>query len=593
MFFDEKFIDELKGKINIVDVVGKYCALKRRGNNHWACCPLPGHSEKTPSFTVNEPGQFFKCFGCGRGGDVITFMMTMENLDYVGAVKHLAEQAGMQLPDDDRDYEKTAKDRNDRDRMLALMKTTAFFYCHNLATEQALPHRKYLQSRKIDKGAITAFGLGASTDWDSLPRHLKEKGFTEEEMVKCGVCAKNDRGEVYDSLGGRLIIPIINNMKNVIAFGGRLLDKKPTMAKYKNTQETELFVKNRTLYNINNLKKERAKGLLSEIIMVEGYMDTISVYQAGFHNVVASMGTSLTLEQARMLKRYADTVLISYDGDGAGQKATIRGLEILKNEGLNVKVVCLPEGLDPDDVIKTQGAEGYAKLLEESIPLVDFKIKNLKKTFNLKDTGDKRRYISEALKIISEIDSASEREDLLRKLGKDTDTTFVSLQRDLERTESGTPEKGEQNPVDIITKTSDGAENAERFLLCACLFNKSYAAKLNLYEMTFTSPTREKLADIISENRDNGKEIYPATVASLLGQDELEEYNAVLSSGDMIFGERIEEKYFGDCVTLLEQQRLKSELSALNKLFEEETDLEKRKNIAKMIAGLTIKMRKY
>ncbi len=592
MFFNEKFIDELKQKTNIVDVIGRYCALKKRGSNHWACCPLPGHSEKTPSFTVNEPGQFFKCFGCGRGGDVITFMMIMENLDYVGAVKHLAEQAGMQLPDDDRDYEKAAKERNDRERMLSLMKTTALFYCHNLSSEEALPHRKYLESRKIDGATVTAFGIGASTDWESLPRHLKESGFTESEMIKCGVCAKNDRGELYDSLGGRLIIPIINNMKNVIAFGGRLLEKKPTMAKYKNTQETELFVKNRTLYNINNLKKERAKGLLSEIIMVEGYMDTISVYRAGFHNVVASMGTSLTVEQARTLKRYADTVLISYDGDGAGQKATIRGLEILKNEGLNVKVVRLPEGLDPDDVIKTKGAEGYRKLLDESIPLVDFKILNLKREYDLRDTGDKRRYISEALKIISECDSASEKEDLLRKLGKGTDTTFVALQRDLERMgNSDKPE--ERREEEVMQKSSDGAENAERFLLCACLFNKAYASKLNLFDVNFTSPTREKLADIISDYRDRGKDIYPATISSLIKEDELEEYNAVLSSGDMIFGERIEEKYFGDCLALLEQQRLKSELSALNKLFEEETDIEKRKNIAKMIATVTIKMKKY
>lgn len=595
MALDEKFIEELKLKNNIVDIVGKYCVLKKRGNSHWACCPLPGHSERTPSFTVNEAGQFFKCFGCGRGGDVITFVRTMENLDYIGAVRLLAENAGMAMPDDDRDYKKRESDKQSRDRLLSLTKDAALFYVHNLSDPKAKPHNDYLAFRGIERRTVTAFGIGASLDKTSLPAYLASKGYTEEEMLKCGVCQKrvDDDGSsyVYDALWGRLIIPIINNLGYVIAFGGRSLEKKPDFAKYKNTQETELFIKNRTLYNINNLKKEKAKNGLSSIIMVEGYMDAISVYNAGFKNVVASMGTSLTIEQARLLKRFAPTVLISYDGDGAGQKATIRGLEILQNEGIEVRVVTLPEGLDPDDVIRKFGAEAYEKLLDDSLPLVDFKIKNLKKAYNLTETSGKRKYIAEAVKVIAERPTESEREELLRKLGRDTNTTYESLSRDTERFMSG--KTVEEMPEENVAQSKDGISGAERFVLCALLFNKQYAKDINLYDYDFQDPVRNKIADIINEARENEKPIFPSSIATLFGENELVEYNAVLSSGDNVFGSDGETRYFSDCVSKMMKNKLETELAQLNEVFRAETDTEKRKEIVGAIAKITAKLAKY
>ena len=604
MSFDEKFITELKAKNDIVDVVGKYCVLKKKGSvNHWACCPLPGHSEKTPSFTVNEAGQFFKCFGCGRGGDVITFVMIMENLDYPGAVKYLADRAGLKMPDDDRDYKQVAKDRSEHERALLLMKTTALYYVHNLRSEAAEPHRQYLAERGIDAKTANAFGLGASTDMFSLVSYLREKGFKDEEMIKYGVCQQNTSGKgktyTYDALSGRLIIPIINNLDNVIAFGGRLLEKKPNFAKYKNTKETDIFIKNRTLYNINNLKKEKAKGKLSDIIMVEGYMDTISVYQGGFKNVVASMGTSLTLEQARILKRYADTVLISYDGDGAGQKATIRGLEILKNEGIEVKVVSLPDGLDPDDVIKKRGAAAYDELLKNAVPLVDFKLKNLRRDYDLRDVSQKRKYIAEAVKIILQEDSEAVREDLLRKLSAVTGMTYASLKRDSERAEENAEraeekieeqEKRRREEVSPTEKT-DGLTNAEKFVLCAALFSKSYAKDVNLDKIDFIDPLRIKIADLVQSYRDEGREIFPAALAKSFSDEELAGYNAVLAAGDPVFGTAGEQRYFADCVVALKRRALDREIAELNAVYKAETDIGKREDIAAAIRALTNKLR--
>lgn len=602
MAFDEKFITELKAKNEITEVVGKYCVLKKRGNiNHWACCPLPGHSEKTPSFTVNEAGQFFKCFGCGRGGDVITFIMIMENLDYPGAVKYLADRAGLKLPDDERDYKEISKERSRRERMLSLIKTAALYYVHNLRSAKAEVHRKYLAERGVDAKTATAFGLGASTDMFSLVEHLRGKGFKDDEMVDCGVCQRktNDKGTfVYDALAGRLIIPIINNLDSVIAFGGRLLEKKPEFAKYKNTKETEIFIKNRTLYNINNLKKERAKGNLSEVIMVEGYMDTISVYGGGFKNVVASMGTSLTTEQARILKRYVNTVLISYDGDGAGQKATIRGLEILRNEGLEVKVVRLPEGLDPDDVIKRMGAQAYGEMLKNAVPLIDFKLDNLKKDYDLNDISSRRKYTAEAIKIISGEKSESLREELLRKLSAVTGTTYAALQRDVERTAEEVAKEEEKNGLkeelrrkeNLPPEKNDGLSGAEKFILCAALFSKSYAAKVNLDKLSFTDPLRIKIADMVQALRDEGKEIFPAAISKSFTDEELAGYNDVLSCGDRIFGTPIEKKYFSDCVTAVNRYALEKEIKELNAIYAAETDVEKRKDIVSAIAVMTTKL---
>ena len=325
--------------------------------------------------------------------------------------------------------------------------------------------------------------------------------------------------------------------------------------------------------------------------MVEGYMDAISVYNAGFKNVVASMGTSLTVEQARLLKRYAGTVLISYDGDGAGQKATVRGLEILQKEGLEVRVVTLPDGLDPDDVIKKFGAEAYGKLLDESLPLVDFKIRNLKKEYNLNDTSGKRKYVAEAIKVIAERPTESEREDLLRKLGKDTDTTYESLRRDAESLISGkTPERDEPNE---IPESKDGIINAERFVLCAALFDKPYAKSFNLYGYEFGNPVRNKIADMVTESRENGTRLFPSSISAALSEDELAELNAVLSSGDNVFGSDGEERYFADCASLIMKSKLASELAQLNEVFKTETDTAKRKEIVAAIAKVTAKLAKY
>lgn len=587
--FDEKFISELKSKNNIIDVVGRYCVLKRQGSvNYWACCPLPGHTEKTPSFCVNEPGQFYHCFGCGKSGDVIKFIEETESLNFVESVKFLADKCGMQMPQSDGYNEDAAKkEQAKKERLFSLLKSTAHYYVKNLYSADAEKMRDYLASRGFDAKTVKTFGIGASLNYYGLVDHLKSEGFTEEEGLETGVFERNLKtNSVYDAVAGRIIIPIINQMGKVVAFGGRILEKKG-MAKYKNTKETKIFNKRKILYGINNLKNLKRDGELNYVIMVEGYMDVIALYSAGFKNAVASMGTSLTLEQAKLLKRYTSKILVSYDGDAAGQNATIRSLDIFANEGFEVKIVNIPSPKDPDDVIRQDGADAYQKLLDEAVPLIDYKFALIKKGKNLSDITDKRKFVQESLKYISSIKDAFMREEFLKKLRDESGITYESLKRDLESGIAGITEtelseqKFEIKPLDV----SDKYAKAERFILASIIYRKSYASKYN-FSLYFNHPAREKIIEAF-ETRG---EVTPESLLSIVGEDGVEELNSVLSAGSGVFDTAAEEKYYKDSLKLVKRANIEREISELNKIYSKETDLQKRQALADLILKKTTKL---
>ena len=467
----QEFLITLKEKTNIVDIAGGYLSLERRGQNYWACCPF--HHEKTPSFAINGADQFYHCFGCGESGDVIKFVCAMENIEFIDGVKLLAERANLTLPDTGFDTGKTVEAKRKRDEILKILNDSAHFYLNNLNSGKAEEHIEYILKRGISSATVRNFGIGASLNFFDLPKFLLSKGYDRRDIVDSGAVNDVD-GRLTDAQGGRLIIPIISAMGEVIGFGGRAL-KKVDFGKYKNTKDTEVFNKRKTLYNLNLLKKLRKTQTISSVIVVEGYMDTISLYQAGFKNVVASMGTSLTQEQARLIKRYSENVYISYDGDGAGQKANLRGLEILKDNGLNVKVVPLPEGLDPDDVIKQFGAEGYQKCLDKALPLIEYKLLSAKRQYDLSVTDDKLKYVSEAMNIIRTADSAAGQEELLKKLREETGITYESLKRDLNSSAASNPPKPAEEPARKRSDKSPVTLRASRFVTAAFLFGAKFA----------------------------------------------------------------------------------------------------------------------
>ncbi len=585
------FLRTLKEKNDIIEVLGGYVPLDRRGGQYWACCPF--HHEKTPSFAVNQADQFYHCFGCKESGDVIKFVQEIESTDFMGAVRILAARAKMEVPQSNFDTEDALRKKKKRDNMAKILLDSARFYLANLYSgdERADVHLEYIAKRELSPTTVKKFGLGASLDFNSLPEYLAGKGYFKEDLIDSGVLAVNDRGRLYDAQGGRLIFPIINAFDEVVGFGGRVL-QKTDFAKYKNTKETPLFDKSRTLYNINLLKKLKREQSITEVIVVEGYMDTLSLYQAGFKNVVASMGTSLTKEQARLIKRYAENVLISYDGDFAGQKADLRGLEILDSVGLQVKVVPMPDGLDPDDVAK-QGAEAYQKCLDAAMPLVDYRLHSLERKFDLTKTEEKRRFISSALKIVKAVESASVREELIKKLRDKTGVSYSALERDLQSVKT----EGEEEaplPKEQLAEVAAGADKqqkAKRFILAAKLFSAPYAAGISLEELPFSDETHIIIASYICQREERGEKIRPSELFELLDESSAE-FNAILdlNYGDKLSGE-VAERFFKDSVKTLRLEVIEKAIADCNAQYAAETDLERRREISKTLQSLVAKQK--
>lgn len=583
MAVNQEFIQILKDKLNIVEVAGNYISLDKKGATYWACCPF--HHEKTPSFAINESDQYYHCFGCGASGDVIKFVSEMENFDFMDAVKMLAERAGLQIPQTDFDNDKTAMLKKKRDTLLKIMNDCAHFYLDNLNSGKAEAHIEYILQRKIPSHIVRTFGLGASLNFGDLPKFLLSKGYSKQDMLDSGTVNEVE-GRLVDAQGGRLIYPIINAMDEVVAFGGRVL-KKTDFAKYKNTKETLIFNKSKTLYNINLLKKLKRSQTIKEVIMVEGYMDTISLYQAGFKNVVASMGTSLTQEQARLVKRYTDTVLISYDGDGAGQKANMRGLEILKETGVNVKVVPLPEGLDPDDVIKQRGKEGYQKCLDSAMPLIDYKLLATKRGYDLTKTEDKRRYVSEAIKIIRTSESAAEQEDLLKNLRDQTGITFEALNRELlslpraeEKVKESRPVRQDQSSMPL---------KASRFVVASMLFGAKYAEVFDAADIPFESDVHAIIARYVLSKKLLEERVQVSELFDVFEENtpDYAELTKILdyAEGDRLKGE-VAAKYFADCIKQLKLNDIDKKINAAMAQIEKLTNVTERAALAAELQSL-------
>ena len=571
--FDTKFIEELKNKNDIVDVAGKYVQLEQRGGSYWGRCPF--HHEKTPSFSINSAGQFYYCFGCHKSGDVISFIMELESLDFGDAVKFLAERAKMPLPEVKYDDEKIKEQKKYRERLLSVVRDTALFYVANLRSKDAVKHNEYVIKRGFNQDIVKKFALGASLNFNDLPEYLLEKGYTYKEMLDGGVVAVKD-GRYYDALGGRLVIPMINQFNQVIAFSGRLLEKAD-FAKYKNTSETPVFSKSNTLFNINNLKKLKNEKGLDSVIIVEGHLDVISLVQAGFENVVASMGTSLTKDQARILKRYTEKVLISYDGDFAGQKAAIRGLEILKEEGLEVKVVALPDGMDPDDVVKKLGKDAFKSCLNDAKPLIDFKIDILKKTFDVKSIDGKRKFVSSAIKVIRESGSPAEQEDLLKAVRDYTGITYESLQRELFN-EKPTA-KVVQPTVEFTDNTGDKLTIASRAILSAYLFNKPFANETDIDKIEFELPVHKEIQQFIIDKKKENKEVRFNDLYEIVSDGDLEEISKIAGMETDENKHFDEKQYFFDCLNTVRKHVINVKIERLTALFTSETDIDKRKQL--------------
>ena len=583
--FGTEFLEELKSRANIVRVIQKYVPLERKGRNFWGRCPF--HHEKTPSFAVNEENQFYHCFGCSASGDVIKFVIEMESVDFMDAVRILCEDCGMKMPELSHNLGEIEMEKKLKDRLHRLLKETANFYYRCLHADFGKEAKDYLLNRGVKESLMREFGLGYAPDYESSIRHLQEKGYTAEELKLAGV-AGSDKGRLFDFLGERLIFPIQNAFADVIAFGGRVM-VKTDFAKYKNTQETKLFVKSKNLYALNILKSVKQEKGLESCIMVEGYMDTIALHQAGFKNTVASMGTSLTKDQARLLKRYTDRVYICYDGDAAGQKATIRGLDILGVEGINVRVISIPDGLDPDELIQERGTDAFRMCIEQSLPLVDFKLLTLKKQFDIKGTEGRRKYTIEALKVISEIKNSTEQEDCLKLLRTETGFTLESLQRDLISVKEQDFQAVISAPPPENTDIDPNVKAIRVMLYCLLKSLRPLDGLTDLLPHIKLSYHRQ-IADYLKECSDKNTKPVPSLIYEFVEESGVDEIVRVLSSGDSFASEEQLTKFYDDSMRGFEKADLEEKIADVSSRFQKETDISERNKLTVILSELMAKL---
>lgn len=408
MAFPDQFILELKQNNPIDSVMSSYVSLNRRGRNCVCLCPF--HSEKSPSCTVYMDNGSFYCFGCGTGGDVITFVMKIENLSYVEAIKFLADRAGMTMPDEAKNNETSRL----KARVLEINRTAARFFHNTLAkSPDGEKGRRYFSERQLSPATITKYGLGyAPDDWHKLSNHLKSQGYTEDELITANLCARGKNGGIYDLFRDRAIFPIIDLRGNVIAFGGRIIDGSGP--KYLNSSDTPVFKKSRNLFSLNFAKKSEEKRL----ILAEGYMDVIAINQAGFENVVATLGTALTQEQARLMSQYAEEIIIAYDSDGAGQNATHKAINLLSEVGVRTKIIRMEGAKDPDEYIKKFGAARFRQLLDKSGGAIEFELDKCANGLDINSDEGKIEYLKRCVNVLSDISSPIEREVYIGKLAE-------------------------------------------------------------------------------------------------------------------------------------------------------------------------------
>lgn len=538
MALPDSFLQELKSRCSITDIVSGYVNLKRRGRNLVGLCPF--HSEKTPSFNLYPENGSFYCFGCGVGGDVITFVMKIENLDYIEAVKFLAQRAGLEMPENSYD-DGMAKMRT---RILEANREAARYYYKQLYEPQGRHGLEYFHSRGLSDNTIKRFGLGYSPKSRfALCDYLRKLGFTDTEIVSANLAFKSSDGRrIVDRFADRVMFPIIDLRGNVIAFGGRILtDQKP---KYLNTSDTLAFKKSSNLFSLNNAKNTGDRTL----ILCEGYMDVIALNQAGFRNAVATLGTALTSEQALLIKRYADEVVICYDADEPGQKATSRAIEILRNAGLSIRIINIPDGKDPDEFIRNRGDKGpaaFRNILDNSGNDVEYRLQKLRSRYDISRPDSKAAYMADALRMISSLDSSVEQDIYVSKLSAELGIEKSAILEDLRklnRKKSGEASRkqftaltdnltGRKDTVNTEKSSNTRAAKAEEMLIAFLVFNNDMApvAKAKLPPEGFVTKFNAQLYSYVLSKIEEG--VNPCdTVTRDFTADEASRFFAITNS---------------------------------------------------------------
>lgn len=570
--FTPEFLEELKYKCDIVEVISQYVPLQKKGGRYFGCCPF--HNEKTPSFCVNNG--WYHCFGCGASGDVVKFVMEMESVSFYDAVKILSDKVGLQLPEVKLDPQYAQK-KEHGDVLKQLMRDAARYYRNNLLDEKkGNDAREYLHNRGLDDEIAKRYGLGLSLDNESMVGYMRRKGYSLKDLEECGLVGNAQRP--YDAFANRIIVPIMDSMSNVIAFGGRIYHGEKDVAKYKNSTNTTLFDKGRTIYGINFIKRDKKMNGVAykELILVEGYMDVISLGASGIKNVVACMGTALTDGQARELSRMTENLYVCYDGDGAGKKATIRNVDILSKFVQNVRVISLDEGKDPDETVREGGAEAFLKKQKEALPVIEYKLKLCADANDLGSVNGRAKYVQSALKVLKTIDNRAEREVYMDVVSKMSGVSVATLTDEAGMIRPAKIEQPKENDEEKIAKNL----RASRFVLNRIVKGEKYVDLSKIKTEWLENDLHRQVfewAKTMPEHTDMVK-----TMFSVFGYDN-EEISNILNI-NMKFADNIREAdYFNDCVLMLANEFVSKRLEQVKNGYNELSDPEaKRASIAEI-----------
>lgn len=527
MFYPEEIVEEVRSKVDIVDIVSGYVKLQKRGSNYFGLCPF--HNEKSPSFSVAPGKQIYYCFGCGAGGNAITFLMEYENYSFPEALQVLADRVGVTLPKEE--MSKEAKAQADlRATLLEINKLAANYFYYQLKHPQGKLGYDYLRNRQLSDDTIRRFGLGfANKTSDDLYRYLRDKGYTDQILKETGLVSIEERG-THDKFWNRVMFPIMDVNNRVIGFGGRVMGDG--LPKYLNSPETRLFDKSRNLYGLNYAKTSREKYLL----VCEGYMDVIAMHQAGFTNAVASLGTAFTLQHASLIKRYTDQVVLTYDSDGAGVKAALRAIPILKEAGVSAKVLNMEPYKDPDEFIKNMGADAFRERIKGAKNSFLFEIDVLKRNYNLEDPEQKTAFYNAAARKLLEFPEALERDNYIQAVSREHFINYQDLKQlvhnlgsRLGPSAAGGEKRAPSSYQERKKEKEDGPRKSQRLLLTWLIENPQLFDKIEgiITPDDFKEDLYHQVAEMVFDGHNKG-EVNPAGIMNHFINDE-EQYKTVAS----------------------------------------------------------------
>ena len=587
MRYSDEILDEVRNSNDIVDVISQYISLKRSGRNYFGLCPF--HNEKSPSFSVSPDKQIFHCFGCGVGGNVISFISKIEGIGFKEAIEVLAERANIKLPTIDNNID--SKKEELKAKVYKVNSFTAEFYHKKLYEPSSKIAQEYVKKRQLNNETLKSFKIGFSGKFDELYQALHKEGFKDEEILESGLVNKNENGKYIDRYRNRLVIPIFDERNRVIAFGGRVLDdSKP---KYINSPENIVYSKGRHLFGLNVAKKGETKRLL----IVEGYMDAISLHQRGITNVVASLGTALTTQQGWLLRKNAEQVILGFDSDGAGQTAIMRAMEVMQNMGCDMRVLQMSGAKDPDEYVLKYGSARFQKLLDEAISLIEFKIKVLQKDLNLENASDKIKFLNEIAKLISKIDNTMEREIYIEKIAKGYNISKEAIYAEVNKLQYSNRQTSKilekektairRNIIKNSNQISEEVRKRENTIIWV-LINSTETYRVikdNIKVEDFKDETNKEILKQIYEEIEKGN----SNVMSVLDHtdnEEIQNHLTEIMAAD--YGITDNKKAVEDLLKKYELEKLENKRNSLLLALNQETDIDKKKSIGKELNDIVL-----